>query len=137
MKFSKNMRFCGFSSPCLGIFFLLVGPTSARTDKEPKHSFRPHVWGSFFYPMSFGDRFTITDGFRPHVWGSFFYTVAGKAHGVGFRAAVCGGDGSWDDFGSLSYGKSPHFPSIGGYRRGFVFLRLFLFYIVAQGDENV
>ena len=91
----KHITILWFSSPCLGILFSRLTPTSRR---KPGTCFRPHVWGFFFHtyhgavgrwkgfpvfvPM-FGDSFfTRQCGkgyqagkgcFRPHVWGFFFH----------------------------------------------------------------
>lgn len=56
---------------------------------------------------------------RPHVWGSFFNGMSEKAHPMGLRGAICGGDRSWDTWGSLLRNSSADFLRTHGHRRGF------------------
>ena len=42
-----------------------------------------------------------------------------KAHSMGLRGAICGGDRSWDTWGSLLRNSSADFLRTHGHRRGF------------------
>ena len=51
--------------------------------------------------------------------GIFFYSMSEKAHPMGLRGAICGGDRSWDTWGSLLRNSSADFLRTHGHRRGF------------------
>ena len=80
-----------------------------------------------FVPM-FGDLFLYVvttailvplDGVFVPMFGDLFYSMSEKAHPMGLRGAICGGDRSWDTWGSLFRNSSADFLRTHGHRRGF------------------
>ena len=114
----KSLRLsCGsFSSPCLGIFF--YRQHGDRNGCAGHVRFRPHVWGSFFIESQTAFQ-VILPPFSSPCLGIFFYSMSEKAHPMGLRGAICGGDRSWDTWGSLLRNSSADFLRTHGHRRGF------------------
>ena len=112
----KSSSFVEFSSPCLGIFF--YDAIMAMLAKNSK--FSSPCLGIFFYdfPTNWG-KVQMNGKFSSPCLGIFFYSMSEKAHPMGLRGAICGGDRSWDTWGSLLRNSSADFLRTHGHRRGF------------------